>query len=76
MLVIGIAGGSGSGKTTVVKAISDNLKGEKVVIIPQPPKGTTGTQSQSEQPVDQTNSGTPEGENAKPEEAEHTTDPA
>ena len=35
MLVIGIAGGSGSGKTTVVKAISDNLKGEKVVIIPQ-----------------------------------------
>ena len=35
MLVIGIAGGSGSGKTTVVKAIADNLKGEKVVIIPQ-----------------------------------------
>ena len=35
MLVIGIAGGSGSGKTTVVKAISENLKGEKVVIIPQ-----------------------------------------
>ncbi|MBR4133346.1 MAG: uridine kinase [Bacteroidales bacterium] len=35
MLVIGIAGGSGSGKTTVVKAISDNIKGEKVVIIPQ-----------------------------------------
>ena len=35
MLVIGIAGGSGSGKTTVVKAISENIKDEKVVIIPQ-----------------------------------------
>ena len=35
MLVIGIAGGSGSGKTTVVKAISENIKGEKVAIIPQ-----------------------------------------
>ena len=35
MLVIGIAGGSGSGKTTVVKAITDKLKNEKVVIIPQ-----------------------------------------
>ena len=35
MLVIGIAGGSDSGKTTVVKAISENIKGEKVVIIPQ-----------------------------------------
>ena len=35
MLVIGIAGGSGSGKTTVVSAIAENLKGEKVVIIPQ-----------------------------------------
>ena len=35
MLVIGIAGGSGSGKTTVVKASSENIKGEKVVIIPQ-----------------------------------------
>lgn len=35
MLVIGIAGGSGSGKTTVVKAITDKLKGEKVVVIPQ-----------------------------------------
>ena len=34
MLVIGIAGGSGSGKTTVVKAITDNLK-QKVVVIPQ-----------------------------------------
>lgn len=34
MLVIGIAGGSGSGKTTVVKAITEQLK-EKVVVIPQ-----------------------------------------
>lgn len=34
MLVIGIAGGSGSGKTTVVKAISERL-GNKVVVIPQ-----------------------------------------
>ncbi len=35
MLVIGIAGGSGSGKTTVVKAITEKLKNEKVVVIPQ-----------------------------------------
>ena len=34
MLIIGIAGGSGSGKTTVVKAITDQLK-ENVVVIPQ-----------------------------------------
>ena len=34
MLIIGIAGGSGSGKTTVVKALTDQLK-ERVVIIPQ-----------------------------------------
>ncbi len=34
MLVIGIAGGSGSGKTTVVKAIVNQLKG-RVVVIPQ-----------------------------------------
>ena len=34
MLVIGIAGGSGSGKTTVVKAITEQLNG-KVVVIPQ-----------------------------------------
>ena len=33
-MIIGIAGGSGSGKTTVVKAITDQLK-EKVVVIPQ-----------------------------------------
>ena len=34
MLIIGIAGGSGSGKTTVVRALTDQLK-EKVVVIPQ-----------------------------------------
>ena len=34
MLIIGIAGGSGSGKTTVVKAITEQLK-EQVVVIPQ-----------------------------------------
>lgn len=34
MMVIGIAGGSGSGKTTVVKAITEKLK-ERVVVIPQ-----------------------------------------
>lgn len=34
MLIIGIAGGSGSGKTTVVRAITRQLK-EKVVVIPQ-----------------------------------------
>ncbi len=35
MLVIGIAGGSGSGKTTVVRAITEKLKAERVVVIPQ-----------------------------------------
>ena len=34
MLIIGIAGGSGSGKTTVVKAITDKLQ-DKVTVIPQ-----------------------------------------
>ena len=34
MLIIGIPGGSGSGKTTVVKALTDQLK-ERVVVIPQ-----------------------------------------
>ncbi|MBQ9891624.1 MAG: uridine kinase [Bacteroidales bacterium] len=34
MLVSGIAGGSGSGKTTVVRAITERLQG-KVVVIPQ-----------------------------------------
>lgn len=35
MLVIGIAGGSGSGKTTVVQSIKDKLDSDKVVVIPQ-----------------------------------------
>ena len=35
MLVIGIAGGSGSGKSTVVRAITEKLKGKRVVVIPQ-----------------------------------------
>ena len=35
MLVIGIAGGSGSGKTTVVKAITEKLNAKRVVVIPQ-----------------------------------------
>ena len=35
MLVIGIAGGSGSGKTTVVKTIIEKLKKERVRVIPQ-----------------------------------------
>lgn len=35
MLVIGIAGGSGSGKTTVVQSVKDRLCGKKVVVIPQ-----------------------------------------
>lgn len=34
MLIIGIAGGTGSGKTTVVNKISEKLK-NKVVVIPQ-----------------------------------------
>ena len=34
MLIIGIAGGSGSGKTTVLKAITEQLK-ERVTVIPQ-----------------------------------------
>lgn len=34
MLIIGIAGGSGSGKTTVVQAITEQLK-DRVVVIPQ-----------------------------------------
>ncbi len=35
MFVIGIAGGSGSGKTTVVRSITEKLKADKVVVIPQ-----------------------------------------
>ena len=35
MLIIGIAGGTGSGKTTVVKNIVDSLPTESVAVIPQ-----------------------------------------
>ena len=35
MLIIGISGGSGSGKTTVVKTIIEKLKKERVRVIPQ-----------------------------------------
>lgn len=35
MLIIGIAGGSGSGKTTVVNKIVDSLPKQTVVVIPQ-----------------------------------------
>lgn len=35
MLIIGIAGGTGSGKTTVVRSILDSLPKDEVAIIPQ-----------------------------------------
>ena len=35
MLIVGIAGGTGSGKTTVVKKLMDALPGGEVVVIPQ-----------------------------------------
>lgn len=35
MLVIGIAGGTGSGKTTVVRKIIDSLPKDKVAVLPQ-----------------------------------------
>ena len=35
MYIIGIAGGTGSGKTTVVRKIMEALKGENVAVIPQ-----------------------------------------
>lgn len=35
MLIIGIAGGTGSGKTTVVKKITESFPGGEVVVIPQ-----------------------------------------
>lgn len=35
MLVVGIAGGTGSGKTTVVNKILERLPGDKVTILPQ-----------------------------------------
>ena len=39
MLIIGIAGGSGSGKTTVVKAITEQLKDKVTVIQPNVQNG-------------------------------------
>ncbi|MDX9725389.1 MAG: uridine kinase [Bacteroidales bacterium] len=35
MLIVGIAGGTGSGKTTVVKKVIERLSNEKVIVIPQ-----------------------------------------
>ncbi len=35
MLIIGIAGGTGSGKTTVVKKIRESLPEDAVAVIPQ-----------------------------------------
>ncbi|HOE03616.1 MAG TPA: uridine kinase [Bacteroidales bacterium] len=35
MLIIGIAGGTGSGKTTVVKKITERLQSDEVAVIPQ-----------------------------------------
>ncbi|MFO7880300.1 MAG: uridine kinase [Bacteroidota bacterium] len=35
MLIVGIAGGTGSGKTTVVKKIAENLPEGEIVLIPQ-----------------------------------------
>lgn len=35
MLIIGIAGGTGSGKSTVVRKISEKFKGSEIVVIPQ-----------------------------------------
>lgn len=35
MLVVGIAGGTGSGKTTVVRRIIDNLPKDEVAVLPQ-----------------------------------------
>ena len=35
MIIIGIAGGTGSGKTTVVRKIIDSLQAGEVVLLPQ-----------------------------------------
>lgn len=35
MLIVGIAGGTGSGKTTVVKKVKDRFRNEDVIVIPQ-----------------------------------------
>lgn len=35
MLIVGIAGGTGSGKTTVVKKVKERFPNEEVIVIPQ-----------------------------------------
>ncbi|MBR4980867.1 MAG: zeta toxin family protein, partial [Bacteroidales bacterium] len=35
MLIIGIAGGTGSGKTTVVRKLKNHFKNEDFVVVPQ-----------------------------------------
>ena len=35
MLIVGIAGGTGSGKTTVVRKVMEKLPNEEVIVIPQ-----------------------------------------
>jgi uridine kinase len=35
MIIIGIAGGTGSGKTTVVKKIMERFQPDEVVLLPQ-----------------------------------------
>ena len=35
MIIIGIAGGTGSGKSTVVKKIVESLNKDEVVVLPQ-----------------------------------------
>jgi uridine kinase len=35
MLIVGIAGGTGSGKTTVVKKVKDRFPNEEIIVIPQ-----------------------------------------
>jgi len=35
MLIVGIAGGTGSGKTTVVKKVTERFPNEEVIVIPQ-----------------------------------------
>ena len=40
MIIIGIAGGTGSGKTTVVKSIVDSLPANEVALLPLDCRGT------------------------------------
>jgi len=35
MLIVGIAGGTGSGKTTVVKKVMERLHNEDIIVVPQ-----------------------------------------